>query len=149
MSDEVTDEQLVRLAVVICRGKLELRAATYAEKDWCSLVEAGLLKKSFTSWDRRQYTLMANKSTETVVMENIARAASIAADYDLHDVASFLIEYMSPGNLPELLSHENEDLRNAASVRLDELLDSISGKNEGPYFIIVHIIERKQFNLSL
>lgn len=128
MLDEVTDEQLVRLAVVICRGKLKLRAATYAEKDWCSLVEAGLLEKSFTSWGRQQYTLMANKRTEAVIMENIARAASIAADYDLHGVASFLIEYMSPGNLPELLSHENEDLRNAAAARLDELLNSIVEK---------------------
>jgi len=126
--DEITDEHLVRMAVVICRGKLELRAITYSEDYWRPLVEAGLLNKTFTSWDRRQYTIMANKRTEAVVMENIARAASIAADYDLHDVANFLIEYMSPGNLPELLSHENEDLRNAAAAKLDKLLDCISEK---------------------
>lgn len=128
MLDEVTDEQLIRLAVVICRGKVELRAATYNDDDWCNLVDAGLLRKSFISWARQQYTVMANKSAEAVVMENISRAASIAADYTLYDVANFLLEHMSPGHLPELLSHENEALRNAAAVRLDELVNSIAEK---------------------
>jgi len=128
MLDEITDEQLVRLAAVICRGKIELRAATYDGDDWAVLVDAGLLRKSFTSWGRRQYTVMATKDTETVVMEHISQAASIAADYELLDVADFLIKYMSPGHLPELLSHENEALRDAASVRLDELADSIAKK---------------------
>lgn len=129
MLNEVTDEQLVRLAAVICRGKLELRAQTFNEDNWHELVETGLLRKSFTSWSRRQYTVMANKAAETVVMANISRAASIAADYELLDVADFLIKYMSPGHLPELLSHENEDLRDAAANRLDELADSIAEKN--------------------
>lgn len=128
MLDELTDEQLVRLAAVICRGRLELRAQTYGTDGWQELVDAGLLRKSFTSWARRQYTIMANKSSEAVLMANITRAASIAADYDLLDVADFLIQYMSPGHLPELLSHEKEALREAAANRLDELVNSIAEK---------------------
>lgn len=128
MPDEITDEQLVRLAAVICRGKIELRAATYDADGWAVLVDAELLRKSFTSWSRRQYTVMATKNAETVVMENISQAASVAADYELFDVADFLIKYMSPGHLPELLSHENDALREAAAVRLDELADSVAKK---------------------
>lgn len=71
---------------------------------------------------------MATKNAETVVMENISQAASVAADYELFDVADFLIKYMSPGHLPELLSHENDALREAAAVRLDELADSVAKK---------------------
>jgi hypothetical protein len=126
MLDEVTDEQLIRLVAVICRGKIELRAASYVEDSWSALVDAGLLRKTFISWGRPQYTLMANDSAGKVMMDNLSRAASIAVDYELFDIVESLLEFMSPGHLPELLSHENEELRNLASNRLDVLANSIS-----------------------
>jgi len=125
MLDELTDEQLIRLVAVICRGKIELRAESYAEGSWSTLVDLGLLRKTFISWGKPQYTLMANKSAEKVMMANISRAAALAADYELFDIVHFLLEYMSPEHLPELLSHENEDLRNFAANRLDALANSI------------------------
>lgn len=128
MLDELTDEQLVRVAAVICKGKLELRAQTFLENGWDELVAIGLLRKTFTPWARRQHTVMANKSAEVVIMDNISRAATIAADYDLLDVANFLITHMSRGHLPELLSHENDDLRDAAANRLEVLATSIAEK---------------------
>lgn len=127
-TDELTDEELIRLAAVLCRGKVELRAVTYDADGWRSLVDRGFLRYSFTPWGRRQYSVMVKKKAETAVMDDIARAASIAADHDLHDVADFLITYMSPGHLPELLSHEDEALREAASDRLEELAKSIANK---------------------
>lgn len=127
-TDELTDEELIRLAAVLCRGKVELRALTYDTDGWRSLVDREFLRYSFVPWGRRQYSVMAKKKTEAAVMDDIARAASIAADHDLHDVADFLIMYMSPGHLPELLSHEDEAIREAAADRLEELAKSIANK---------------------
>ena len=127
-ADELTDEELIRLASALCRGKVELRAVTYDTDGWRSLVDRGFLRYAFIPWGRRQYSVMAKKKAEAAVMDDIARAASIAADYDLHDVADFLITYMSSGHLPELLSHEDEAIREAAATRLEELAKSIANK---------------------
>jgi len=127
-SEELTDVQIVKLATLLHRGVLQLSAESYNESGWRELVDMGLLKSSFTSWARLQYSVMVDEECERVVTSCLARAASVAGDYDLYDVVRFLTEYMPASQLPELLSHEFEVVRDVAAARLKELADSPTAK---------------------
>lgn len=123
-SSDWPDLHVMQLAVTFCRGAMRLSAQGFCEHGWSELVDAGFLLSVFTSWARKQYSVMITEKGAAVVMSDIVRAASVATKYDLHNVSLFFIERMALTDLPEFLSHEVVTIREAAAARLEELTNS-------------------------
>lgn len=123
-SSDWPDLHVMQLAVTFCRGTMRLSAQGFRESGWRELVAAGFLQSSFISWARKQYSVMITEKGAAVVMSDVARAASVAVEYNLPDVSEFFIACMASGDLPEFLSHEVVTIREAAAARLEELTNS-------------------------
>jgi len=89
---------------------------------WLDLAEARLVHYKFVAWARLQYSVQVTPEGAEIVANNMTKACHAAVSTNLLPLASFLVEQMSQEELPPFLSHELRSLREAATERLNELV---------------------------